>query len=179
MNTPQDDMRHSGMVRRWHTRQYVNGGQDIAQHTWHAVVLLLALYPLASRDLILALLYHDVAERVLGDIPAPAKWNNPVLAREFERVEDETLLLLGVGYTKKLTPAERAWLAWIDRLEYMYFALDQVRMGNRTMKQMAQNVLFRMEQYHRNVAVPEDESVPDRVWEDAMRVWNLIKQECE
>lgn len=61
-----------GEVKRYHTMFTIQ--QETVGHHSHAVAcLVLLLDPEARRELIMAALYHDLAEQHTGDIPSPAK----------------------------------------------------------------------------------------------------------
>jgi 5'-deoxynucleotidase YfbR-like HD superfamily hydrolase len=69
-----------GYVKRYHTRPELADNQDVAAHSWRATVLLHTLWPDASKECLLHMLYHDVPEGELGDLPATTKWRHPILA---------------------------------------------------------------------------------------------------
>ena len=76
-----------GYVSRYHTRPEVADGQNVADHTWGALAILTTLWEDASRDAMLYLLYHDVVESELGDLPAPTKWNYKNLDKAYSEAE--------------------------------------------------------------------------------------------
>ncbi len=99
-----------GAVSRYHS-EGAHAQQTVSEHTWRVQVILLHLWPQASRDLILAALYHDAAEGVSGDIPAPFKR----LVPGFAPLEKEIEVALGIHV--KLSPEDTARLKCADYLE--------------------------------------------------------------
>ena len=120
MNHP--DLYLSGAVRRWHTHPIMSRfGQTNAEHQWGALMLLLILHPNPDRALMLAVATHDIGERKVGDVPYPAKQDDPALAALLHAVEDrERQRLLGRGLTlweRHMTDQDWQWVRLCDRLE--------------------------------------------------------------
>lgn len=64
---------YAGLVHRWHTNPRLAGTVDrLDGHQARVARIIIALWPDASRDLILAALTHDDGEYITGDVPAPA-----------------------------------------------------------------------------------------------------------
>ena len=80
-------------------------------------------HPLLGNDLLKAARYHDEAERVLGDMPAPAKARFPELAEAYAIAEQE--VLRGMGLTWKLTDKEEQMLHLCDKLDAYTFAVSR------------------------------------------------------
>ena len=59
-----------GHVLRYHTRPEVSHGQTVADHTCRVLTIATTLWPDVSKEAMLYILYHDVAEGELGDLPA-------------------------------------------------------------------------------------------------------------
>lgn len=119
--------REGGAVRRCHIVPH-HGQYNVAQHTYGAVSLLLLLHPEPSVDLIKAVQWHDVGERWLGDMPAPAKWENPALGEVYEAAEEEILDRLGL--MPDLTEEDRRWLKAVDTLELWLWCREEEALGN-------------------------------------------------
>lgn len=132
MNTVQKvlAMREGGNVRRAHCIPH-HGEYTVGKHSFDAVSLLLELHPNPSRELILAVLHHDIPERWLGDLPATAKWQNPALAAEYGVAEKRVEQALGLCNPNDLSQEERDWLNAVDRIEFWLWCHDQDALGNR------------------------------------------------
>ena len=62
---------YAGLTTRWHTNPWLAQTCDrLDGHQGRVARLILALFPDASRDLLIAALTHDDGESVTGDIPA-------------------------------------------------------------------------------------------------------------
>ena len=121
---------------RCHTVPH-HGSYSVAEHSWHATILLYQLHPDPSPALIRAMLTHDVAERFLGDLPAQAKWENPDLDLAYHMVEKRVMANLGEPLVG-LKPDEQIWLYAIDKLECFLWCQDQRAMGNQHTQPMMQ-----------------------------------------
>jgi len=114
-----------GLTRRLHTVLHLQH-YDVAQHSWRMAALLFALHPNPSQKLLWAVLFHDVPERWVGDMPAPAKWNG--LGDALEKAEHKIAKKLDIDFD--LEWEEVLWLKGLDILELFLFCEDEVRLGN-------------------------------------------------
>lgn len=128
--------RQGGQVTRCHTFPALNGAAYTnAAHSYNAVSLLLVLWPATYNGeepplrLVKALLWHDVGEGWMGDVPATAKWMDAEFCALYERLEARVLKVLDL--LPELTPSEQAWLDAMDKLELLLWAREQQMMGNR------------------------------------------------
>ncbi len=117
------DLWRSGLVQRWHANPDLAWtGQTLAAHQWGCAVLLKQLFPLASGDALFATLTHDIGEMIVGDLPAPFKNANPVMAAQhaaFEKIQADKIR----GSNISLTSAETDRLKLVDMLEaYLWVA---------------------------------------------------------
>lgn len=119
--------REAGNVRRCHVVPH-HGEYTVGKHSYDAASLLCVLHPNPSANLIKAVLWHDGAERWLGDMPAPAKWWDVELGRIYEKTEERVLRLWGLSVS--LTDEELSWLRAVDRIELLLWCLDQQKLGN-------------------------------------------------
>ncbi len=141
-------LRASGYVKRWHTFQHLGQAQTNAEHSAQALSLLFLLYPQHSEEdhtngctsrcgpsmnLVKSLLWHDHAERVVGDVPAPVRRANPEFAAMYEAAEEDFFEKHSRVWHAmcELTIHEREWLKAIDTLELLCWCYDQVMLGNR------------------------------------------------
>lgn len=116
----------AGSVRRYHTkgRQY---DQNVAEHTWRGLIIMLHLWPDVDRTLITAFLYHDVSEVMYGDIPAPAKRFFSVIQREQEADEEAAFLMKLDIFPFVAIPLDYARCKCVDYLELAITSSGQVR----------------------------------------------------
>ena len=119
-----------GHVARYHTRPEVGNNQDVAGHSWRASVILTTLWPDISREAILWVIYHDVAEAELGDLPATTKWNYPAIAKLYKKAEQEYENRLDLPLNRELTKEEQRKIKICDMLELVFHCKRQTQMGN-------------------------------------------------
>ena len=108
---------------RWHSnanRALRDSGDTIDMHQRRVTALCLSLaahigHVVTGRDLLHAALHHDEAERVIGDMPSPAKARFPALALEYEAAE--AVILSEMGLTWTLTDKEQTMLRICDKLD--------------------------------------------------------------
>jgi len=120
-------IREGGAVQRFHASPHLCH-YDVAQHSWGMAAMLFVLNPDASRELIYACLFHDVAERWVGDMPAPMKWSNKIVQEEMHRTEERIERQLGINI--QLTEIEQKWLKALDLLDLYIFCMHERAMGN-------------------------------------------------
>jgi len=120
-------LRESSAVERAHTLPH-HGSYTVGKHSFDAVMLLLALKPDASLNLVKAVLYHDMGERFTGDMPTPAKHADGEMARRLDQFEARARNFLALGI--ELDAEERRWLHAVDRVELMLWCKDQIALGN-------------------------------------------------
>ena len=117
-----------GQTLRLHTLPHLQH-YDVAQHSWNMAALLHVLWPDCRKELLLAILFHDCAERWVGDTPAPAKWwIAPTLGTILAQAEARILTTLGAAFP--LNEYETAWLKALDVAELYLFCCSEVAMGN-------------------------------------------------
>jgi hypothetical protein len=117
-------------VLRWHAhadRRLRDSGDTIDGHQMRVVSLCVSLaasigHPLHDSDLPLAAIKHDEAERVLGDMPGPAKDRFPALAAAYAKAELQVLTEMGYNWT--LTRKENDMLTLCDKLDAWIWARD-------------------------------------------------------
>lgn len=116
-----------GRVKRCHTADYI-GHYDNAQHSFNMCILYLALHPEPKFRVVKAILYHDLAERFTGDLPAPALIEFPELREGIKKVEAHCRKVMGVEID--IEEEEAHWVHTIDKVEHYLWAVRQVSMGN-------------------------------------------------
>ena len=125
--------RMAGRIRRLHIRPMNGEEQNVAAHTWGVTMILIDLFPDVSRDAILFALRHDVPEVVTGDIPANVKWANPGLEEALEQREKEFMKKMGWKSEHSGVPSykrENLYIRLADRIELMFYCMEQMYMGN-------------------------------------------------
>mgnify|MGYP003112882532 CR=1 FL=1 len=105
---------------RYHTVAMQAERQTVGAHSYAVSVLIDQLWPDSSKQLIMASLYHDVPEIILGDIPATAKWAYPEVQQAFEKAEKKVFEELGLIFV--LTPDEKNRLKMADMLELVLYS---------------------------------------------------------
>lgn len=129
-----DRLRRGATVTRYHTHRVVRR-QNVGEHS-HGVAII-ALYLLGPAPdeksayyVMRAALEHDLAEFDSGDSPAPAKRRSPELRRVLDQIEDATNSRLGLTAAKCLEPFEGAIVGVSDELEFLFYSIDERRLGN-------------------------------------------------
>ena len=130
------NIRMAGRIRRLHIRPMNGEEQNVAAHTWGLVMIMVDLFPDVSKEAILFALRHDVPEVATGDIPANVKWANPDLEKTLETLEQN--FMHDMGWTHRLFSdggapyhaKEELYLKFADRIELLFYCLEQMYMGN-------------------------------------------------
>lgn len=74
------------MTKRFHTVATIKD-ETVGHHQGLVMALLLACYPLASRDLVIYAAFHDLAEHETGDVPSTVKRMFPSVKAMFDEAE--------------------------------------------------------------------------------------------
>jgi 5'-deoxynucleotidase YfbR-like HD superfamily hydrolase len=128
----------AGRVQRWHTMD-TNHTQNVADHTYGVLhTLLFITENECSRDLLVAAMFHDVAEHITGDIPHPYKSR---LKKLFGRMEDDVHTELGIDPLADLTEDEKVTLKQADLIEMGIWGTGELISGNANGAVILQNVL--------------------------------------
>lgn len=120
-------------VKRYHTVTTLVS-ETVGHHSHGVAMLCLLFDPQASRQLLLAALFHDLAEHQTGDIPSPAK-------REFGiggKVDElEIRLMAAVGIIMPdLTPEDKRTLKLSDVAHGALFCAREISLGNKSMRRV-------------------------------------------
>lgn len=108
-------------VTRWHCHpdpRLRNSGDTIAAHQSRVAIMcnqFAVALGLNSARLVHAARNHDEAEKIIGDIPGPAKKRFPALLAAYEAAEREVLAEMGLSWS--LTPQEADILHLADKLD--------------------------------------------------------------
>jgi len=104
-------------VRRWHTQPTMHHlCQTNADHVAGMMALGIMIWPDMSRDLMMAILTHDAAESVTGDMPWGGKQLCPELADAMAYAEVSVAVVCGWN-NETTTDTEYHMLKFLDRLE--------------------------------------------------------------
>lgn len=115
-------------VYRWHShadprlrdsKDTIEGHQIKVTGLCHALAAHLGHHAYEG-DLLHAARHHDEAEKVLGDMPGPAKERFPALAEQYAVAEAQ--VLREMGYDWRLTEREADILCLCDRLDAWQWA---------------------------------------------------------
>jgi 5'-deoxynucleotidase YfbR-like HD superfamily hydrolase len=115
-------------VNRWHSNpdpRLRKSGDTINAHQVRVANLCSdlckAMGIVPSYDMMLAARNHDEAERVLGDIPGPAKQRFPALAAAYAKAELEVMTNMGLQWS--LSRQEADILDLCDKLDALIWAV--------------------------------------------------------
>lgn len=121
-------IRNGGNVKRYHTIPIIRE-QSNAAHSWGVAVLFDQLWGVKSMNGVRASLYHDCAEYVTGDIPAPIKRSSKNVKEAINEVEHKFNTELGI--TVGLNKEDQVKVKFCDCLEGALFCLEELEMGNK------------------------------------------------
>lgn len=119
----------AGRTIRFHTIRFMRF-QNVAEHSWNVAQIIRYVWPDCSKELILAALDHDVAERWSGDIPSPFKQMVPEIRPILDKFEKEKNLDLGLMCSTSLTEQEKKQLLIADIIDFILACRDEFMMGN-------------------------------------------------
>ena len=132
--------RMAGRIRRLHIKPMNGDEQNIAAHSWGVAMILLDLFPCVSRSCLVFALRHDVPEIVTGDVPANVKWQHPGLQNTIEWIEEGFLEKMGWPTDLKDQHEEKTYIRIADRVELLFYCLEQIYMGNLLLIDVSENV---------------------------------------
>lgn len=159
MNVLVQRLREASKVERSHTTPH-HGTYSVGQHSFDMLTLLVALYPDCRKELMLAVMFHDFAERWTGDIPHPAKQADGEFGKRLAQIEARVAKSLGLEI--KLDEMERFWLKGLDVVEYLLWAKEQVAMGNQNVQPAIANTIVWLQ--NNKIPTPLAEFVNNHVW---------------
>ncbi len=118
-------------VTRYHTVTTLVK-ETVGHHSHGVAMLALLLNPMASRQVLMAALFHDLAEHQTGDIPSPAK-------RQFgigDKVDElEHRLMRAAGIVMpELSPEDARTLKLADLAQGALFCARELSLGNSRMR---------------------------------------------
>lgn len=122
--------REGAAVERCHTHPHLQR-YSVGHHSLDLVTLLTIAWQhdhhgqLPRAELLVAAAFHDVPERIVGDVPQPVKALN---GGALDAHEDCVLSALRVNI--QLTEEERVWLAVGDKVELYLWCFEEAARGN-------------------------------------------------
>lgn len=121
-------LRAAARVRRMHVMPPLHH-QTVGEHTFGVLSILVTITANVTPQLWRAALFHDATEARLGDVPAPAKWDNVPLRHGYQ-LADRALMEEFELEEKNLTDLEHRLLHFADLMELAMFALEECQDGN-------------------------------------------------
>lgn len=121
-------MREASYVERAHTVRHL-GSYTNGQHSFDMMTLAWALMPVVTRNIMLAIMFHDFPERWTGDMPAVAKHQDGEFGKRMAIIEAR--ITKKMGWIVELSQGERVWLKALDKLEMFLWCNDQLALGNK------------------------------------------------
>src|SRR5690606_38187895 len=101
------------------------------------------------------LMFHDVPEAWVGDVPAPMMRYFPDVREAFSKVERRILSELDLPWEHDLSPSDHEKFKACDRLELYAWCKDQLRLGNHEVEEC----LHELEVYFTKTPLPEPADV--------------------
>ena len=139
--------RMAGRIRRLHIKPMNGDEQNIAAHSWGVAMILLDLFPCVSRSCLVFALRHDVPEIVTGDVPANVKWQHPGLQNTIEWIEEGFLEKMGWPTDLKDQHEEKTYIRIADRVELLFYCLEQIYMGNLLLMDVFKNARDKLKEH--------------------------------
>lgn len=158
-------LRNAARVLRCHNARSLYQ-QSVGEHTFGVMAVLATVYPEAPARLWKAALFHDAAESVTGDVPAPTKHRFKSLEEALREVED--IVRVDYALEAPLNTHERCVLKYCDYMELALFAIEECDSGNRHMASMARNALNGIASRRLTDVTPE-----------ALELYDLVKTTLE
>lgn len=127
MNTVRRIWRAS-FTHRWHTNYDLCDTRDpVHGHQGRVVLLILGLFPNASRRLLIAAATHDQGETKAGDGPYDAKKEYPEYAALLRGIEADEMYDQGLDYQPGLNAEEASALRMCDWLDAWLWMMRHAR----------------------------------------------------
>lgn len=167
----------AGRVERKHTLPHIRR-ENIAEHTWGVLHILLSIYPSAPSILVNAALYHDIGEHKSGDIPGDFKADNPEVRDHTERYELEAARKVvpeALHNALYLSHREMSVVKFCDKLEFAFSCYHEWMMGNRySIAPMERTLEMAKKAIPNEVLIELPQSVQTNINRAVVEVHNLL-----
>lgn len=141
-------------VNRYHTQNMLIQ-ETVGHHTANAMAIAYCIDPSVSKQVLLHLLLHDVAEAYTGDIPAPVKRHDKNVKSALDYLEFTYLSKLNL-YSPTLLEEERFLVKCADLTDLICKCLVEVKMGNKLAYEVAERgVDYLIDLHEKHSAYPE------------------------
>lgn len=118
----------ASFTRRWHQNFDLGHTDDpVGGHQGRTALLVLALFPECSRQLLAAALTHDQGEMAAADVSFDAKFNNPALKELLDGVEAGERDRQDMSYCDNLSSREEKILKMCDWLDAWLWMMRHAR----------------------------------------------------
>lgn len=118
-------------VTRYHTVTTLVK-ETVGHHSHGVAMLALLLNPMASRQVLMAALFHDLAEHQTGDIPSPAKRQFGI-GDKVDQLEHRLMRAAGV-VMPELSPDDARTVKLADLAQGALFCVRELSLGNARMR---------------------------------------------
>lgn len=143
-------VRTGGTVQRCHGIRH-QGSYSVAEHTWGVLALLWLLYPDDYARLSPTVLFHDVPEAWVGDIPASTKKWDLVVKSAISAMETKIMHWLDLPDEHDLSADDHAKLKACDTLDLYLWVMEEVCGGNRHALCIARE----LDKFYETMSMPE------------------------
>lgn len=157
-------MRQAGRVLRYHTHPLIVR-ENVAEHTFNVMNLLLALGAGGNANLMLYALLHDQGEWKTGDVPSTVKRSVPGIKEAVDSIEKSAL----PRPLPELSAEEYRLFKTADNLDGLIKVLEELRLGNDVMIEVGKEY----RKYLRELWPDEDipQLVLDYITEFSLTIW--------
>lgn len=136
-----------GGVTRFHAMRTIQK-ENVAEHSYLVAWICSMFYHngCVPPILLMAALQHDIAEYVVGDIPAPVKRHTPAIKVACDTIERDTLRTYGhKDYCDCLNEPQHVILKFADNAAGALYCVTEMRMGNKLIRPVYHNYLSYLE----------------------------------
>jgi len=127
------DTRLAGQVTRYHTWPRIHQ-QSIAEHSWQLARIYASVVDKIDPNFILHILFHDIGEFYVGDIPYPVKRDIPELKELIDELENDSqefqLAHWNTIHPDALEQHDSVLFKHIELVEMAEWGMDEFNFGN-------------------------------------------------